>query len=235
MKQHYNISSADISTIAPIPLILDNTMFPPVNKSKTSEAVMIKNMSDFPFHCKSTVCKREERFKSMVERLFGIKVKQTLFMKGAKNQHHLYIWHEQTAGESIWENNDFIQQNIIRNYFDCYNIPDDCLKETYLHILDYRNALISYSYGHAEASVKNAIQNQFANTAVSLDYASNTFVVESDHLLTDREDDILHTLYQFLKKYDDYNIITLQDVKFKIIKRGDQSDLNDVHMMNRKI
>lgn len=30
-------------------------------------------------------------------------------------------------------------------------------------------------------------------------------------------------------------IITLRDVKIKIIKRGNGLDLNDIHMMNRKI
>ena len=201
---------------------------------------MIKNMSDFPFPCKNIFCKQEEKFKSMAERLFGVKVKQTLFMKGAKTQYHLYVWYEPTIDdqffdESIWENNYFNQQKMIMSYFDCYNIPGYCYQETYLHLLNYRKALTSYSYGHAAASVKKAIQNKYTKTVVSLDYAANIFIIESDCPLTDREDEITHICYKLLKEYDDYNIITLRDVNIKIIKGGRDSNLNDIHMMNRKI
>lgn len=197
---------------------------------------MIKNMSDFPFPCKNIICKQEEDFKSTTEVLFGMKVNQTLFMKGAKNQYHLYIWYDANADDPCFdEGNDSIQQKLIETYFDCYNIPDNDKHETYLHILNYQNALISYSYGHAEASIKKAIQSQYIRTVVSLDYASNTFIVESDHVLTDRENDILQTCYHFLKEYDHYNILTLQDVKIRLIKTGDPINLNDIHMTNRKI
>ncbi len=201
---------------------------------------MIRYMSDFPFPCKNIICEQEELFKSMAERVLGVKVKQTLFMKGAKTQYHLYVWYEpaiadQFFDESMWENNKFIQQNMIKSYFDCYDLLGDCYQETYLHLLNYRKALISYSYGHAASSVKKAIQNKYTKAVVSLDYASNIFIVESDCLLTDKKDDIINICYQLLKEYDNYNIITLQDVKIKIIVGGSDSNLNDIHMMNRKI
>ena len=201
---------------------------------------MIKDLFDFPFPGKNIVCEQEEQFKTVAERQFGLKVKQTLFEKGGKGQYHLYVWYESTvddpfADESKWENDQVVQQNIIKSYFACYNMLGECYPETYLHPRDYRKALISYSYGHAEVSVKKAIQQQYKGTLVSLDYASETFIIESDLPLTNKENDILHICYQFLKEHDHYNVITLRDARIKIITGNSDFNLNDIHMTNRRV
>lgn len=200
---------------------------------------MIENMSDFPYPYKNVVCDQEELFKSMVEKLFKIKIKQTLFMKGANTQYHLYVWYESINDcffdENGWENNKFIHSNIIKSYLECYNLLDACHSETYLHLSNYRNSLMSYSYGHAVTAIKKAIQGKYAKTEVLLDYSSNLFVVKSERSLIDKKDDIVRICYQLLKEYDNYNVINLQDVKVEIISENSDFNLNDIHMMNRKI
>lgn len=213
---------------------------------------MLKDFFDFSQPCKNIVSEQEEMFKSIVERQFGIKVKQTVHVKGGKEgtylSYSLYVWYEISLEDPLFEEHQYMmklpddqQRKIIEIYYDCFGLEGANENNRYLFLYNIRRYQLAYAHGHAELAIKRALHSApwspKKNMRVLLDhYSTLTFIVQSNPRLTKKEAEIREICYLHLKEHDPYNIVTREDVKVKIIKHpkelGSDFNYNAILMTN---
>ena len=210
---------------------------------------MIHQLSEYPFKDKNVFSEKEERFKNNLKAIYGISVRQTLFVEGAASQKHLYIWLDllhhyeikQTGVFNLDTNVLCTNDALISCYCEAFAITADPNQQIFVYIFDFKKEIVSFSYGHSIVHIKDFLMKQYPCDRVLLDYADTAIVLQAEfsrcQFLSDKIQSNRKDCLAFLKQFDSYDIIDDNDVRIKIIDKDSSSSewLNDLYMTNRNI
>ena len=208
---------------------------------------MIHKLSDFFLKSNISFSLEEENFKKSVKGMFGFCIHQTHFVKGAMHQYHLYIWAD-FAEEGVLNHSEihlpsdcpYSEKDIIATYFNSFHLASDEYSETYLHLYDFRSALIAYAYGQGIVDLRACLKDNplWKNAKIYVNYTNLTYCVVYDRenrCVTDEEyQELSHLCLSALKVHDAYHVIGMSDVRLVVTHKDDTNtrEWNDIFMTN---
>ena len=210
---------------------------------------MIHQLSDLPFPSNHSFSKCEEQFKADMKSSYGISVLQTCLLKGASTQWHLYIWadlrgaHEKTS-EGILHTSTHVlctNETLGARYDQAFGIVRNREDEVFVSVCDFRDAVISYAYGHAIVEIRKRLISQYPCIDVYLDYATLSIVIKansSKHTqLQNSLQEIASVCLLCLKEFDGVGVIEKEDVRILFIDESTKNNqwLNSLYMTNRRL
>ena len=210
---------------------------------------MIYQLSDLPFPSNHTFSRCEEQFKADIKSSYEISVRQTCLLKGASTQWYLYIWadlrgaHEKNS-EGILNISTHVlctNETLCAQYDQAFGIARSREDEVFVSVYDFRDAIISYAYGHAIVEIRKCLISQYPCMDVYLDYKTVSIVIKANSSkrtqLQSSLQEIASVCLLCLKEFDDVGLIEQEDVRIEFIDENTTNNqwLNSLYMTNRKL
>lgn len=129
-------------------------------------------------------------------------------------------------------------QEIIDCYFMCFNIPQNTIKQTWLQVYDFFATVKNYAYGNASMEIKDSLSIKYQidknNIFVFNEPKVKIVCKNKQQYLSyiDIKSNIVDLCYNIIKKFDHYDVLTLNDITVNIMLEAELSKtmLNDYHM-----
>ncbi len=187
----------------------------------------------------------EEQFKTLMRELFDLRVKETLLEGGigSTSQYRLSVWIEQPYTKPINDIVSELGQDIVNLYINSFFLNNTANNEIdiYLSLKDFKQDRLTYAYGHAEKSIKDALRTKYKHYKLDVlmhHYGDMLYLecpqVYMESLIKD-QDEIKQMCYDKLKEHDPYGVVELSDICIEFLAKetSDTVMINDIRMQNR--
>ena len=209
---------------------------------------MLKSMLDFAEKNKSFYSEHEENFKKFFRKEFNIDVIETSYAKGEQNNIGLwcdfsYIKERQeielyyfvkTNGRGICLNVEpycYDFEPIIRKILDFFlnhmGVEMTANETTNIYIYEFKTSATEYALGHSIVNIRNKLKSEFDLSYIFICDRALVKIVCKDlrqkQFCLERKKDIVDIFFNFMKQFDVYNILQLDDINIKILSRDEMT------------
>ena len=185
--------------------------------------------------CNNYYSEQEELYKKYMKDRYGVSIQMICFSKGYGQQRFLRLWINED--ENAWMQDRYAapesqktlilksgkiltEQEIVEGFVQCFSY-NDRLAEFYVSICDFRTYFVQCSYGQALKGMRAYFSATYGlesryllGTTGYPEFIFDLFTKELPVVLKDRET-LEKKCYEFLKEYDDYDVITPEDVHLR--------------------
>ncbi len=185
--------------------------------------------------CNNYYSEQEELYKKYMKDRYGVSIQMICFSKGYGQQRFLRLWINED--ENAWMQDRYAapesqktlilksgkiltEQEIVEGFVQCFSY-NDRLAEFYVSICDFRTYFVQCSYGQALKGMRAYFSATYGlesryllGTTGYPEFIFDLSTKELPVVLKDRET-LEKKCYEFLKEYDDYNVITPEDVHLR--------------------
>ena len=185
--------------------------------------------------CNNYYSEQEELYKKYMKDRYGVSIQMICFSKGYGQQRFLHLWINED--ENAWMQDRYAapesqktlilksgkiltEQEIVEGFVQCFSY-NDRLAEFYVSICDFRTYFIQCSYGQALKGMRAYFSATYGlesryllGTTGYPEFIFDLSTKELPVVLKDRET-LEKKCYEFLKEYDDYDVITPEDVHLR--------------------
>ena len=218
---------------------------------------MLKSMFDFGENNKSFYSEHEENFKKFFRKEFNIDVIETSYTKGEQN--NIILWCDfscikerqeielyyfvKTNGRGICLNVEpycYDFEPIIRKILDFFlnhmGVEMTANETTNIYIYEFKAFVTKYALGHSIVNIRNKLKSEFDLSYIFICDRALVKIVCKDlrqkQFCLERKKDIVDIFFNFMKQFDVYNILQLDDINIKILSRDEMTDLEfNAHYM----
>ena len=218
---------------------------------------MLKSILDFAEKNKSFYSEHEEKFKKFFRKEFNIDVIETSYTKGEQN--NIILWCDFSC---IKERQEielyyFVKTNgtgqclnvepycydfepIIRKILDFFlnhmGVEMTANETTNIYIYEFKTSATEYALGHSIVNIRNKLNSEFDLSYIFICDRALVKIVCKDlrqkQFCLERKKDIVDIFFNFMKQFDVYNILQLDDINIKILSRDEMTDLEfNAHYM----
>ena len=210
---------------------------------------MLKSMFDFGEN-KSFYSEHEENFKKFFRKEFNIDVIETSYAKGEQNNIRLWCdfscikerqeielyYFVKTNGRGICLNVEpycYDFEPIIRKILDFFlnhmGVEMTANETTNIYIYEFKAFVTKYALGHSIVNIRNKLKSEFDLSNIFICDRALVKIVCKDlrqkQFCLERKKDIVDIFFNFMKQFDNYNVLQLDDINIKILSRDEMSDL----------
>ena len=185
--------------------------------------------------CNNYYSEQEELYKKYMKDRYGVSIQMICFSKGYGQQQFLRLWINED--ENAWMQDRYAapesqktlilksgkiltEQEIVEGFVQCFSY-NDRLAEFYVSICDFRTYFVQCSYGQALKGMRAYFSATYGlesryllGTTGYPEFIFDLSTKELPVVLKDRET-LEKKCYEFLKEYDDYDVITPEDVHLR--------------------
>lgn len=185
--------------------------------------------------CNNYYSEQEELYKKYMKDRYGVSIQMICFSKGYGQQRFLHLWINED--ENAWMQDRYAapesqktlilksgkiltEQEIVEGFVQCFSY-NDRLAEFYVSICDFRTYFVQCSYGQALKGMRAYFSATYGlesryllGTTGYPEFIFDLSTKELPVVLKDRET-LEKKCYEFLKEYDDYDVITPEDVHLR--------------------
>ncbi len=185
--------------------------------------------------CNNYYSEQEELYKKYMKDRYGVSIQMICFSKGYGQQRFLRLWINED--ENAWMQDRYAapesqktlilksgkiltEQEIVEGFVQCFSY-NDRLAEFYVSICDFRTYFVQCSYGQALKGMRAYFSATYGlesryllGTTGYPEFIFDLSTKELPVVLKDRET-LEKKCYEFLKEYDDYDVITPEDVHLR--------------------
>ena len=196
---------------------------------------MVNSILESKLKCNNYYSEQEELYKKYMKDRYGVSIQMICFSKGYGQQRFLHLWINED--ENAWMQDRYAapesqktlilksgkiltEQEIAEGFVQCFSY-NDRLADIFLFIYEFRTSLIRYSYGQALKGMRAYFSATYGlesryllGTTGYPEFIFDLFTKELPVVLKDRET-LEKKCYEFLKEYDDYDVITPEDVHLR--------------------
>lgn len=196
---------------------------------------MVNDIFGSQLKCNNYYSEQEELYKKYMKDRYGVSIQMICFSKGYGQQRFLRLWINED--ENAWMQDRYAapesqktlilksgkiltEQEIVEGFVQCFSY-NDRLAEFYVSICDFRTYFIQCSYGQALKGMRAYFSATYGlesryllGTAGYPEFIFDLSTKELPVVLKDRET-LEKKCYEFLKEYDDYDVITPEDVHLR--------------------
>ena len=198
---------------------------------------MVNDIFGSQLKCNNYYSEQEELYKKYMKDRYGVSIQMICFSKGYGQQRFLHLWINED--ENAWMQDRYAapesqktlilksgkiltEQEIVEVFVQCFSY-NDRLADIFLFICEFRTSLIRYSYGQALKGMRAYFSATYGlesryllGTTGYPEFIFDLSTKELPVVLKDRET-LEKKCYEFLKEYDDYDVITLEDVHLRFL------------------
>ena len=211
---------------------------------------MLKSMLDFAEKNKSFYSEHEENFKKFFRKEFNIDVIETSYAKGEQNNIGLWCDFSYIKERQEIELYYFVKTNergiclnvepycydfepIIRKILDFFlnhmGVEMTANETTNIYIYEFKAFVTKYALGHSIVNIRNKLKSEFDLSYIFICDRALVKIVCKDlrqkQFCLERKKDIVDIFFKFMKQFDNYNVLQLDDINIKILSRDEMSDL----------
>ena len=196
---------------------------------------MVNSILESKLKCNNYYSEQEELYKKYMKDRYGVSIQMICFSKGYGQQRFLHLWINED--ENAWMQDRYAapesqktlilksgkiltEQEIVEGFVQCFSY-NDRLAEFYVSICDFRTYFVQCSYGQALKGMRAYFSATYGlesryllGTTGYPEFIFDLSTKELPVVLKDRET-LEKKCYEFLKEYDDYNVITPEDVHLR--------------------
>ncbi len=196
---------------------------------------MVNSILESKLKCNNYYSEQEEFYKKYMKDRYGVSIQMICFSKGYGQQRFLHLWINED--ENAWMQDRYAapesqktlilksgkiltEQEIVEGFVQCFSY-NDRLAEFYVSICDFRTYFVQCSYGQALKGMRAYFSATYGlesryllGTTGYPEFIFDLSTKELPVVLKDRET-LEKKCYEFLKEYDDYNVITPEDVHLR--------------------
>ena len=196
---------------------------------------MVNDIFGSQLKCNNYYSEQEELYKKYMKDRYGVSIQMICFSKGYGQQRFLRLWINED--ENAWMQDRYAapesqktlilksgkiltEQEIVEGFVQCFSY-NDRLAEFYVSICDFRTYFVQCSYGQALKGMRAYFSATYGlesryllGTTGYPEFIFDLSTKELPVVLKDRET-LEKKCYEFLKEYDDYNVITPEDVHLR--------------------
>ncbi len=196
---------------------------------------MVNSILESKLKCNNYYSEQEELYKKYMKDRYGVSIQMICFSKGYGQQRFLRLWINED--ENAWMQDRYAapesqktlilksgkiltEQEIVEGFVQCFSY-NDRLAEFYVSICDFRTYFVQCSYGQALKGMRAYFSATYGlesryllGTTGYPEFIFDLSTKELPVVLKDRET-LEKKCYEFLKEYDDYNVITPEDVHLR--------------------
>ena len=208
---------------------------------------MLKSMLDFGEN-KSFYSEHEENFKKFFRKEFNIDVIETSYAKGEQNNIGLWCDFSYIKERQEIELYYFVKTNgtgqclnvepycydfepIIRKILDFFlnhmGVEMTANETTNIYIYEFKTFITKYALGHAIVNIRNKLKSEFDLSNIFICDRALVKIVCKDlrqkQFCLERKKDIVDIFFNFMKQFDNYNILQLDDINIKILSRDEMT------------
>ena len=208
---------------------------------------MLKSMFDFAEN-KSFYSEHEENFKKFFRKEFNIDVIETSYTKGEQN--NIILWCDfscikerqeielyyfvKTNGRGICLNVEpycYDFEPIIRKILDFFlnhmGVEMTANETTNIYIYEFKTFVTECALGHSIVNIRNKLKSEFDLSYIFICDRALVKIVCKDlrqkQFCLERKKDIVDIFFNFMKQFDVYNILQLDDINIKILSRDEMT------------
>ena len=209
---------------------------------------MLKSILDFAEKNKSFYSEHEEKFKKFFRKEFNIDVIETSYTKGEQN--NIILWCDfscikerqeielyyfvKTNGRGICLNVEpycYDFEPIIRKILDFFlnhmGVEMTANETTNIYIYEFKTFVTECALGHAIVNIRNKLKSEFDLSYIFICDRALVKIVCKDlrqkQFCLERKKDIVDIFFNFMKQFDIYNILQLDDINIKILSRDEMT------------
>ena len=211
---------------------------------------MLKSILDFAEKNKSFYSEHEENFKKFFRKEFNIDVIETSYAKGEQNNIGLWCDFSYIKERQEIELYYFVKTNgtgqclnvepycydfepIIRKILDFFlnhmGVEMTANETTNIYIYEFKTSATEYALGHSIVNIRNKLKSEFDLSYIFICDRALVKIVCKDlrqkQFCLERKKDIVDIFFKFMKQFDNYNVLQLDDINIKILSRDEMSDL----------
>ena len=211
---------------------------------------MLKSFFDFGENNKSFYSEHEENFKKFFRKEFNIDVIETSYAKGEQNNIGLWCDFSCIKERLEIELYYFVKNNergrplnvesycydfepIIRKILDFFlnhmGVEMTANETTNIYIYEFKAFVTKYALGHSIVNIRNKLKSEFDLSYIFICDRALVKIVCKDlrqkQFCLERKKDIVDIFFKFMKQFDNYNVLQLDDINIKILSRDEMSDL----------
>ena len=196
---------------------------------------MVNDIFGSQLKCNNYYSEQEELYKKYMKDRYGVSIQMICFSKGYGQQRFLRLWINED--ENAWMHDRYAspesqktlilksgkiltEQEIVEGFVQCFSY-NDRLAEFYVSICDFRTYFVQCSYGQALKGMRAYFSATYGlesryllGTTGYPEFIFDLSTKELPVVLKDRET-LEKKCYEFLKEYDDYDVITPEDVHLR--------------------
>ena len=196
---------------------------------------MVNDIFGSQLKCNNYYSEQEELYKKYMKDRYGVSIQMICFFKGYGQQRFLRLWINED--ENAWMQDRYAapesqktlilksgkiltEQEIVEGFVQCFSY-NDRLAEFYVSICDFRTYFVQCSYGQALKGMRAYFSATYGlesryllGTTGYPEFIFDLSTKELPVVLKDRET-LEKKCYEFLKEYDDYDVITPEDVHLR--------------------
>lgn len=196
---------------------------------------MVNSILESKLKCNNYYSEQEELYKKYMKDRYGVSIQMICFSKGYGQQRFLHLWINED--ENAWMQDRYAapesqktlilksgkiltEQEIVEGFVQCFSY-NDRLAEFYVSICDFRTYFVQCSYGQALKGMRAYFSATYGlesryllGTTGYPEFIFDLSTKELPVVLKDRET-LEKKCYEFLKEYDDYDVITPEDVHLR--------------------
>lgn len=196
---------------------------------------MVNDIFGSQLKCNNYYSEQEELYKKYMKDRYGVSIQMICFSKGYGQQRFLRLWINED--ENAWMQDRYAapesqktlilksgkiltEQEIVEGFVQCFSY-NDRLAEFYVSICDFRTYFVQCSYGQALKGMRAYFSATYGlesryllGTTGYPEFIFDLSTKELPVVLKDRET-LEKKCYEFLKEYDDYDVITPEDVHLR--------------------
>ena len=196
---------------------------------------MVNDIFGSQLKCNNYYSEQEELYKKYMKDRYGVSIQMICFSKGYGQQRFLHLWINED--ENAWMQDRYAapesqktlilksgkiltEQEIVEGFVQCFSY-NDRLADIFLFIYDFRTSLVIYSYGQALKGMRAYFSATYGlesryllGTTGYPEFIFDLSTKELPVVLKDWET-LEKKCYEFLKEYDDYDVITPEDVHLR--------------------
>lgn len=196
---------------------------------------MVNDIFGSQLKCNNYYSEQEELYKKYMKDRYGVSIQMICFSKGYGQQRFLHLWINED--ENAWMQDRYAapesqktlilksgkiltEQEIVEGFVQCFSY-NDRLAEFYVSICDFRTYFVQCSYGQALKGMRAYFSATYGlesryllGTTGYPEFIFDLSTKELPVVLKDRET-LEKKCYEFLKEYDDYDVITPEDVHLR--------------------
>ena len=197
---------------------------------------MVNSILESKLKCNNYYSEQEELYKKYMKDRYGVSIQMICFSKGYGQQWFLRLWINED--ENAWMQDRYAapesqktlilksgkiltEQEIVEGFVQCFSY-NDRLAEFYVSICDFRTYFVQCSYGQALKGMRAYFSATYGlesryllGTTGYPEFIFDLSTKELPVVLKDRET-LEKKCYEFLKEYDDYDVITPEDVHLRL-------------------
>ena len=209
---------------------------------------MLKSILDFAEKNKSFYSEHEEKFKKFFRKEFNIDVIETSYTKGEQN--NIILWCDfscikerqeielyyfvKTNGRGICLNVEpycYDFEPIIRKILDFFlnhmGVEMTANETTNIYIYEFKTFVTECALGHSIVNIRNKLKSEFDLSYIFICDRALVKIVCKDlrqkQFCLERKKDIVDIFFNFMKQFDIYNILQLDDINIKILSRDEMT------------